>query len=273
LPHGPDFPGAPWDALPFQRATNRPGRTWAKRTNPRWKQNRARLTAEATARRRVVGIAHENIPGQMILTGLIAAPQKSQYKNQVPKIPILTVEKMRKTSLSCSPFCNPRPIWLNNTLGRKMKEERAVPISKWPKPEAGAPCPLTLADESSLFVRYYTQAGKVAVIHFPMCSIFAFGSPNDEAMHGHPLYSRGLTHYSIHLVENSSWIDLLEHRNSVHSRHDRERFLEDKNHYIFTFHDSTLECVVTEGKFWPAELQEFETEEDATNFIRKKNGA
>jgi hypothetical protein len=154
-----------------------------------------------------------------------------------------------------------------------MSEERAIPIPEWPKPDGGAPMPQTIADDTSLFVRYVTHEEKVAVIYFPLCSVFMFGSPNDEALAGHPLYGRGLEYYSAHRVENSAWIQLLERRNSVHPSHDKKRFLEDKKHFIFTFHDSTLECVVNEGKFWPTEVSEFDNETEADNYIKRKKGA
>jgi hypothetical protein len=154
-----------------------------------------------------------------------------------------------------------------------MSEERAVPLPEWPQPDAGAPSPVTLADDTTLFVRYLTQAGKIAVVYFPLCSVFTFGSPNDEALGGHPLYGRGLKFYSVHRVEHSSWIALLERQNSVHSRHDRKRFLEDKKHFVFTFHDSTLECVVNEGKFWPTEISQFDNDADADAHIQKKKRA
>jgi hypothetical protein len=151
-----------------------------------------------------------------------------------------------------------------------MQEERAVPLSDWPQPDGGAPMPVTVADESSLFVRYYTMTRKVVVVHFPLCSVFTFGSPNDEVLAGHPLYGRGLKFYSVHQVENSSWIASLEQRNRVHPRHDRKRFLEDMKHYVFTFHDSTLECVVTEGKYWQTEIATLDTVDDADNYIHEK---
>ena len=151
-----------------------------------------------------------------------------------------------------------------------MSEERAVLLPDWPQPDGGAPSPVTVADDLSLSVRYRTQAGRVAVVHFPLCSVFTFGSPNDEALAGHPLYGRGLEFYSVHRVEHSSWIALLERRNSVHPSHSRKRFLEDKKHFIFTFHDSTLECVVNEGKFWPTEVSQFDSEAEADAHIAKK---
>jgi len=141
-----------------------------------------------------------------------------------------------------------------------MTDERAVVMPEWPQPEAGAPCPIAVADDVSLSIRYRAQSGKIVVVHFPLCSIFTFGLPNDEALAGHPLYGRGLEFYSVHRVENSAWIAQLERQNSVHPRHDRRRFLEDMKHFVFTFHDSTLECVVTEGRFWPTVISQFESE-------------
>lgn len=69
-----------------------------------------------------------------------------------------------------------------------------------------------------------------------------FGGPNDEALDGHPLYSRGLEPYDVFEVINSSWIRSMERMNSVHPSHNPARFQRLK-HYIFTFHDSTFECI------------------------------
>jgi hypothetical protein len=33
-----------------------------------------------------------------------------------------------------------------------------------------------------------------------------FGMPNDETLHGHPLYERGLEVYGAFRVEDSSWV-------------------------------------------------------------------
>ncbi|MCC6126225.1 MAG: hypothetical protein IT426_14800 [Pirellulales bacterium] len=151
-----------------------------------------------------------------------------------------------------------------------MTEERVKLLSDWPQPDGGAPMPEVFADDSSLWIMYLTATGSCVVIHFPLCSVFTFGSPNDEALPGHPLYGKGLQFYSVHRVENSSWISMLERRNSVHPAHDRKRFLEDKQHYVFTFHDSTLECVVMEGKFWKPEIKEFATASEARKYCAIK---
>ncbi len=149
-------------------------------------------------------------------------------------------------------------------------EEHATPLLDWPQPNGGAPEPEVMANDRSLIIRYLTEAERIAVAYFPLCSVFKFGAPNDEALFGHPLYGKGLKFYSVHRVENSSWLASLERQNSVHHLHDPKLFLDGKEHYIFTFHDSTLECVVNEGKFWKPEITQFDDEKEVAEFIRRK---
>jgi hypothetical protein len=124
------------------------------------------------------------------------------------------------------------------------RKNKVLQLPNWPQPSAGATQPVISADDSSLTVHYRTENGQIARIHFPLCDYFQFGAPNDEALHGHPLMKNGLEHYTVHEVLNSSLIHTLEVRNSVHPMHNRVRFLEGKRHLVFTFHDSTLECVI-----------------------------
>jgi hypothetical protein len=109
---------------------------------------------------------------------------------------------------------------------------------------------------------------QLAVICFPHYQYFAFGLPNDEALGGHPLAERGLEFYSVHEIAHSSLIETLERRNSVHPNHDREKFLLGTKHYIFTFHDSTLECVFTENEWWKPTVKIFDSESDAEREFR-----
>lgn len=146
------------------------------------------------------------------------------------------------------------------------KEERAVVLAEWPQPAAGAPQPRVLANDKSLSVCYRTDKQQFAIIRFPLCTYLTFGAPNDEALSGHPLTKCGLTFYSVHEVYNSSLIHLLERRNSVHPRHNQVVFLKNSKHYIFTFHDSTLECVINVGEFWKPTIEIFEEEEEAERF-------
>lgn len=39
--------------------------------------------------------------------------------------------------------------------------------------------------------------------------------------------------------------------------------MEDAIHYVFTFQDSTLECIVIEGQFWQPKVQVFTSEQEA----------
>lgn len=145
-------------------------------------------------------------------------------------------------------------------------------LNDWPQPEAGAPEPCIYADDSNFVMRYYTQNNKIAIISFPLTDIFKFGSPNDEALGGHPLIKKGLKYYSVHKVENSSWVSEIEKQNSVHHQHDSERFLKDKHHYIFTFHDSTLELIATEGEYWKPIVNVVASEHEAKQlFIEAQN--
>jgi hypothetical protein len=141
------------------------------------------------------------------------------------------------------------------------QKERAVVLADWPQPAVVAE-PRVYADDRCLMIHYRTAEDRFVIVHFPLCTHVAFGAPNDEALSGHPLYGRGLEFYSVHRVVESSLIELLEHRNSVHPQHNRARYLQDLTHYIFTFQDSTLECVVTEG-MWKPTLKVFDSENQA----------
>ena len=152
------------------------------------------------------------------------------------------------------------------------KSEKIVVLDDWPHPEAGAPMPQVFADDSNFVLRYYAQEGQTAIISFPLANIFTFGSPNDEAIRGHRLAKDGFNLYRVHEIMNSSWIDELEKSNSVHPRHDKEKFLKDKHHYLFSFHDSTLEIIATTGELWPPVIKLASTNEEArTLFVEAQN--
>lgn len=143
-----------------------------------------------------------------------------------------------------------------------MASPTVVLLDTWPQPST---CPeaIIFATETQLFLRYQTDNRETAVIHFPLVRIFKFGAPNDEALGGHPLTKVGLRSYQVYRVDHSPWVAELDRQNAVHPRHDRARFLEGTTHYIFTFQDSTLECVVIERKFWVPQIQVFVSEEEA----------
>jgi len=152
-------------------------------------------------------------------------------------------------------------------------DERVVILGEWPQPDAGAPEPRVLADDTSLSLMYRSVDDRFAVVCFPLCAYLTFGAPNDEALGGHPLFRRGLRHYSVHEILGSSLIRELERRNTIHPRHDTESYLRGMRHYIFTFHDSTLECVVHADERWRPSLEVFEREDDAEQSWRSRKEA
>jgi hypothetical protein len=104
--------------------------------------------------------------------------------------------------------------------------------------------PLLLAEDGELILAYLveSEADEVAVVEFESVRAHYFGPPNDEALNGHPLYQKGLRFYRVYEVQNSSWIRALERMNRVHPKHQSGMFSRYR-HFIFTFHDTTLECV------------------------------
>ncbi|MER8399122.1 hypothetical protein [Mesorhizobium sp. M1348] len=138
--------------------------------------------------------------------------------------------------------------------------EALLPIEV-PPLSAGAPLPHVFADEDKLLVAYIvnktdpsfdgtnprsvspvTNGQSVAILTAKPCLALQFGLPNDEALSGHRLYKLGLQPYAAFEVLNSSWIGSLEQANRVHSSHQPGLF-SGYRHFIFTFHDSTLEFV------------------------------
>jgi hypothetical protein len=72
------------------------------------------------------------------------------------------------------------------------------------------------------------------------------GSPNDEALFGHRLYSRGLADVMwAGKVEDSEWIMDLERRNRDHSQHNPARFAR-LTHLILPLKETTVEVIAEE---------------------------
>lgn len=140
--------------------------------------------------------------------------------------------------------------------------DTVVELKNVPQSDVGAPLPFVWADDYRLILEYLvsepdpnwdgtyvnivspdTSDMLVAIVRFHRPYIHMFGPPNDEAFHGHPLASRGLTPYSAFEVIDSSWLRQLERMNSVHPYHDPQQFMENRRHFVFAFHDSTFECI------------------------------
>ena len=140
--------------------------------------------------------------------------------------------------------------------------DKVVAIDSVPQSSIGAPIPLVISDENTLLLAYClegtepldgqevrvvgpsTEGECIALVKFERFQIYSFGSPNDEAFSGHPLAERGLKAYGCYEIKNSSWVRNLEKLNRVHPNHSKSLF-DDLKHYIFSFHDTTLEIVCT----------------------------
>lgn len=140
-------------------------------------------------------------------------------------------------------------------------KDTVTELTDVPQSSVGAPCPMILAGEHHLHLAYYledrspnwdgttvrvigesTTGEPVALIEFAHAYAHMFGPPNDEAFSGHPLASRGVGPYRVHEVHHSSWVRRLERMNAVHPYHRPEHFARYR-HFIFTFHDTTFECI------------------------------
>ena len=125
--------------------------------------------------------------------------------------------------------------------------------------DAGAPMPVLLSGLRT-FVAFYLAAGDrlsdasnprsrdsrasqgIGVVEFKRVTSVKLGSPDDEALRGHPLWGSGLEFYSAHQVKNSPWLTELMEVNRAHDHFDESQW-SGRHHFILTFHDQTLECV------------------------------
>lgn len=113
--------------------------------------------------------------------------------------------------------------------------------------DTGAPLPRLLVGSRHAVVLCYANvssdsSGFVMEIRFDGCLSARIGHPNDEVLHGHPLWDFGLVPYEAHIVHNSPLH--AEHRriNSAHEHH-RDEAWADLNHYLLVFHDDIVEVL------------------------------
>jgi hypothetical protein len=108
-------------------------------------------------------------------------------------------------------------------------------------PDPGAPAPLLVQNEDrAALIFESTPSGESVLLEFGGCLLTRFGYPNDEALAGHQLYSKGLRSYGVFEVEESAWIADIVARNAVSFP---LAGLPSLRHFVITFHDSTFECL------------------------------
>ena len=120
-------------------------------------------------------------------------------------------------------------------------EQYAIELDLGFKPEAAVSGAALIQSEYSAVLMFNTTKGR-AVATLAGCSVTKFGYPNDEALAGHPLYDHGLSAYGVFEVLNSEWIELTVRQNQVSFPETRKGT---GRHFIFTFHDSTFECIAS----------------------------
>lgn len=129
-------------------------------------------------------------------------------------------------------------------------EEHLRLIRTLPNADVGAPLPAALGGDADALLAYFGGpdieddhgADAVVVVRFVRSYAMYIGMPNEEAISGHPLASRGLEPFSFVEVLNSGWVAELERRNRIHPHH-QPAVYEALRHYALPFHDSTFECV------------------------------
>jgi len=130
-----------------------------------------------------------------------------------------------------------------------------------PQPSVESPCPIVLADDAQLFVLYVLQSKPegwydswvkmissdsegapfaIIVFHHPLA--YYHGIPDDEALHGHPLYRRGLRPHGAFEIENSSWQEGLLKMRGMQAAHRIENYHRYR-HFVLAFRDTTFECL------------------------------
>ena len=120
-----------------------------------------------------------------------------------------------------------------------------------PPCDGGAPMPVVLQDDGMLVFAYRVAGARqsdghsVAVAVVDPCTIATFGYPNDEALHEHRYAGIGLECYNAYEVVDSEWIESIMIANRAHSHHSDDLF-RSQRHFIFAFHDSTLEFIALE---------------------------
>jgi hypothetical protein len=130
----------------------------------------------------------------------------------------------------------------------------AIPLNFGFEPEAAVSAPLFIEGEHKAFLTFNARvtgaspdstsrevAGPTGVVELEQCHLSRLGYPNDEGLEEHPLSEHGLTAYGSFEVVNSQWIK------EVASGFAGAR------HFIFTFHDSTFECIAKSAKGYLSE--------------------
>lgn len=139
---------------------------------------------------------------------------------------------------------------LERKVAAAKNEEYAETIEFPARWDTGSPCPHLLTNGQKTYLLFYLQERllekwqneAIVQVQFMGCFNTRFGAPNEEVMHGHPLYGKGIDYYEAQIVHNSKWLAEIEAINRVHAQYNPDRWRR-LNHYLFWFHDDTFECL------------------------------
>jgi hypothetical protein len=129
-------------------------------------------------------------------------------------------------------------------------DEHAVWLDLGVRPEAAISGGVLIQTETKCYLLFNVSGPPVdnrvpqAIVEFDGPIKTQFGLPNDEALIGHPLSNSGLSAYDAFEVLNSRWLAAELRRNQV-AFPDCEFTC---RHFIFTFHDSSFECLASDLK-------------------------
>ncbi|QCP52471.1 hypothetical protein FAZ95_25210 [Trinickia violacea] len=130
------------------------------------------------------------------------------------------------------------------------EQDKIVLLDSVPVPSPGSTEPFVIANERQVAIVYriaeidFERYGPFSdedepfcLVQFPWAAFHRLGPPNDEGLGSHPLAAVGLKWYQAHEVLKSSFVASSWKRVSPH--HPRR-------HFVFTFQDSTFECVAAD---------------------------
>ncbi len=100
-------------------------------------------------------------------------------------------------------------------------------------------------DKMSAYGEFYRENAGIAIFRFKNCFQTRFGIPSDEARGAIPRFKDET--YGIYEVQNSTWIQESLRDNRYKFLKTRDDFIQ--KHLLFTFHDSTFECLVHDFAF------------------------
>lgn len=131
------------------------------------------------------------------------------------------------------------------------------------RPEAAISGELLLQDDRRAVLTFNAMAPSGDGLWHPVghawielvsCEITKFGYPNDEAQPGHPLAPCGLGPYGCYEVLDSDWPRELTEVNRVSFPETPDDVT--SRHFVFTFHESTFECLAADLEWRLVSLEE-----------------